>query len=305
MQYESVKDNCLERWQCDESDPRIEHFIQCFKDFNDKLPQDLDNCVEIMLMRFCYYSHMKMNNAYKLMHSELISTYNLDIDKSVFSVLKSQKPKLNSSYLYLFEYKMLNNLSKYSCIPELSDLFNSPNWNSIDNIVFVDDICGTGKTFNDFILSVKERIVNKTIYYVVIHIMAEAKERIERIAKDNDMEIIVVSHNTTKAAFSYDDLNKYKEQFIRGSNDLGIIRMKEILGFDYCSEEEHSYSESLVAFYENTPNNTLGIFWKNTEKNKPLFPREDDPKPQWQVMGKRKHQKSESNYFRITRDINE
>lgn len=42
---------------------------------------------------------------------------------------------------------------------------------NIKNIVFIDDFCGTGKTFKDYIESVGKIVQGKHIYYLVIHIM--------------------------------------------------------------------------------------------------------------------------------------
>ena len=61
-------------------------------------------------------------------------------------------------------------------------------------------------------------------------------------------------------------------------------------------------TEALVAFYNNTPNNTLPIFWTDVEDNKALFPRNDDEKPSWKMMKRDKELRSESNYLRKSRN---
>ena len=59
-------------------------------------------------------------------------------------------------------------------------------------------------------------------------------------------------------------------------------------------------AEGLVSFYNNTPNDTLGIFWKETNENEPLFPRNNDIRPKWRKMKKnRKYRKFQNaNNFR-------
>ena len=60
----------------------------------------------------------------------------------------------------------------------------------------------------------------------------------------------------------------------------------------------YSCTESLVAFFNDTPNNTLGIFWKNTDKNDALFPRNHEEKPAWMKFRENKKERMKSNYIR-------
>jgi hypothetical protein len=71
------------------------------------------------------------------------------------------------------------------------------------------------------------------------------------------------------------------------------IPEKEIFGFEM--------SESLMAFYNNTPNNTLGIFRYDTEKYKSIFPRKNDKRPLWQRMKEEKEIRKKQNYNAVVR----
>lgn len=93
-----------------------------------------------------------------------------------------------------------------------------------------------------------------------------------------------------------EELSENKEVFKKESRELGI-KEHEILGFQE--------TEALVAFYENTPNNTLGIFIKDTSKNKALFPRKIDHRPSFMDMKNRRERKKDNNYVCKSKARNE
>ena len=51
-----------------------------------------------------------------------------------------------------------------------------------------------------------------------------------------------------------------------------------------------------MAFYNNTPNDTLGLFWFMSKKNKPIFPRELEEKPGWKLSNEKKKRRSREQY---------
>ena len=285
---EDIRAYCISKWEASSSDERIKQFTNNYPAFMENKSPEMKKCIELLLKEFEYYSHNIVNDELFCLHNDLLRKYHLDIDVSLFAVLQSQRSTYNSSYEYLGEYKAINSLSKYNVVPELSSWFNKEYWGNVENIVFVDDFCGSGKTFIDYIESIKEHIRDKNIYYVVIHMMSAAKDRINDYAKSNNIDVTVVTYHITDAAFSInDELEASRDLFKEESSDLGI-KSSEIFGFDN--------TESLVAFHENSPNNTLGLFIKDTSENVALFPREIDKKPSLMTIKNKKKKKQESNY---------
>ena len=204
-------------------------------------------------------------------------------------MLKSQRGTINSSYEYLIEYKHLNGIAKYSIVPELNDIAQEY-WENIDNVILVDDFCGSGKTFIDYVSKNLSLLTGKHIVYVVIHVMKEAVLKIQSYAENKKIAVDIIYEKSQNAAFSIsDDISMKRECFKVESQKLDLCKDNDIFGF--------SDAESLVSFFNDTPNNTLGIFWKNTSKNKALFPRNIDDKPAWMRFKANKKQRSESNYY--------
>lgn len=51
-----------------------------------------------------------------------------------------------------------------------------------------------------------------------------------------------------------------------------------------------------MAFYTNTPNDTLGVFWLLSAKNKPIFERKKSKEPKWKKIKKEKKGRRKQQY---------
>jgi hypothetical protein len=91
----------------------------------------------------------------------------------------------------------------------------------------------------------------------------------------------------TKWVFDSEDCEKIKETFCKISRKRGISK-SFIFGRDNV--------QALMAFYNNTPNNTLGLFWMESIKNNPVFCRRKDIIPEWMEMKSNKQKRNMENY---------
>lgn len=285
---EKILSLCITRWN--DSDEKIEAFKKKLPQYLEQLSPQMREILSKLLEYFDYYSHQIVNGYLRQLHTEVMSYENVELGNSVFCVLKSQRGTINSSYEYLIEYRHLNGISKYSIVPDLHDL-TSEYLDNIENMILIDDFCGSGKTFIDYLETNKEIFSGKHVIYIVIHMMKEALERIQEYAIENQMNIDVISSKSGEKAFSItDDLKAKRECFKVEAQKLGLRKDTDIYGY--------SCTESLVAFFNDTPNNTLGVFWKNTDKNDALFPRNQEEKPAWMKLKENRKHRMESNYVR-------
>ena len=110
--------------------------------------------------------------------------------------------------------------------------------------------------------------------------MQNALDYIDEFKEKNSLKIKVNYSFIQNKAFNdpyFQNDQSLKNTFIGISKDLKIHN-DHILGFEE--------SEGLFAFYNNTPNNTLGLFWYDTDLYKSPFPRNNDVKPAWMSAGK-------------------
>lgn len=292
---ENIINDCITRWKTnDVNDLKIMRFSNVCEEYVSSLSLEMKDVFIELLKGFDYYSHGNVNERLIELHNKIIMNDNVNFDNSVFTILKSQRCTMNSSYEYLFEYKNLNQISKYSIVPDINDCIEKEYIQNIECIILIDDFCGSGNTFIDYLNKYKEYIKNKKIIYVVIHIMDKAYDIINEYATRNNLDIIILYHNKKCAAFEMSDFLKMKRSVFKSESEkLNLNDDNIIFGF--------RGTESLIAFFNNTPNNTLGIFWKQTNKNNPLFPREKEEKPSWMKFKTERKQRNSSNYYKSLR----
>lgn len=292
---ERIIDNYIKRWGANYEDDRIKYFVDNYNEFISNFSPEMKNYVNCLMEYFVYYPHDIVNREYVNLYNKLLSNYEINLNCTIFTALESKTGQLNSSYGCLNQFRLVNKISKKNFYALLDDIYKEKDWwNNIENIVFVDDICGSGDTFITFfeqndiekrILDIKE----KNIYYVTVHMMEQAKENIVKYANDNGIILMPVYANIADTAFSLDSyLVGIKKKFIEEAKTLGFKKEEEILGW--------KYAEALVSFYEDSPNNTLGIFIKDRKYNKSIFPREKGGDIPGFMLSTKRQQRNERNY---------
>ena len=285
-----IFEKCKRRWEIEQD---TENAFQRYPEWLGKMPEELAEIVNSLMPGFDYYTHQNVNKELVALHEKLQKMQGVEFENTIYCVLPNKEGRLNSGYEYIIEYRMLNRLSCHVVIPNLKEM-PKEDLDYIENIVFVDDFGGSGKTFKDYIMANKDIMRDKHIYYLVVHVMEKALKKIEELRIEAKLNISVLYGTCTPAAFerNFQPAERRKD-FKRLSVEYGLPE-KNVLGY--------KNTEALVAFYNNTPNNTLPIFWKDVEGNKALFPRNDDEKPSWKMMKRDKELRSESNYLRKSRN---
>lgn len=99
--------------------------------------------------------------------------------------------------------------------------------------------------------------------------MKNSLEIIKNFSKENNVRVEIKHHLLHSKAFKENYIfNKYNSDFelkFKEHERSKEISEKFLLGF--------KNSQALVAFYRNTPNNTLPTFWWTSSKWNGLFPR--------------------------------
>ena len=120
--------------------------------------------------------------------------------------------------------------------------------------------------------------------------MEYAIKKIEKYADSSNLSVTPVYIFSQKKAFErnlFED-NCIAKKSVKEISKKFKIPKSEHLGYDN--------SQSLIAFHNNTPNNTLGFIRYDTENYASLFPRRHDKKPDWQRMKKDRENRHKTNY---------
>ncbi len=295
---EKIVEDCKNRWGIIDSEARINEFETKLPDFLNEFSGEELEIIVPLIYDMVYYSHKKINTLLTELHSKVTSLSGYNENSTVFCVLKSKQGKINSSTEYMCEYWRLNKVNTYSVITNIDEL-DPLSWEYIDTVVLVDDFCGSGDTFIDFIKAHKNLVQRKNVVYAAIHMMQDAITKIEKFASNSRMNIKPVYCKSTDKAFDNLDNDDIRLKFLEISQKVGIVNEKnDVWGY--------KKTEALIAYYNNTPNNTLGLFRKDTEKNKAIFPRRNEMRPGWlRQMQEEKKRRQVSNYRRKAKSCNE
>lgn len=269
--------DCIDKWAKKEFDNRLEEAIDRFEEWEGDFDKDEGNIVSNLLKRFSYYSKKEIQDILKDLSDNSIERFGISNQDSVISVVRKTDGKLNSSYEYWMLHRMESGLSKkiyFDSIDGIDDTF----WENIRNVVYVDDCSGTGVQFVEFLKRQKKSLLNKHVILIVIEIMKEAKDYIFDYATQNSIYLDIIFYAEKDKAFK-ESKNMERDIFVKLS-EKHEINKSYIMGF--------KQAEALMAFYNNSPNDTLGIFWLLSKKNKPIFEREIEEEPGWKQISKGK-----------------
>lgn len=254
---------------------------------------------EILLELFAHSKYFSKRKVYKI----FLDFYKNLRDKghTFFTAIESQQIRQNSSHIYLNEFALVSGVPEYNVIPMLIGLAQKDleNLKYIKQIVFIDDIVGTGKTVEDYFKKIKEIIAGKKIFLWVVCITEYAKHRIEQYARENNIEIEICAYGVEKKAFQGGYIFDLEEA---SRNELIIADLEKRLWKDRQVEEDKKdefvlgkdKSQCLLSFYNDTPNNTLSSFWFCNDSWKPIFKRKKKQEPLW--LKDKKRERTNRNY---------
>lgn len=269
LNKKEVFEHCLNRWG--DSDKRTRYFCENYDEWFSQIPEDTQETVLELLELFEYYSQKKANQCLYELQPKLEAIKTFDADRALYTPLVSTKGIVNSSDEYLLTYRQLHDISKFKIVRDIKKYFKSSpeKFNETKSIVIVDDYCGSGESLKTFLANYQELLQNKHIFYLVTYIMEEALTQVQAIAHELHFEIEVVYINKGIRAFDHSvfatEADELRLRIKKESKKLNISK-RYLLG--------KYHTEALVAFYNDTPNNTIGIFWFDSDKYFSIFPRE-------------------------------
>lgn len=222
-----------------------------------------------ILSKFYYYSEERINSKVQVLYNNFVKDYPNDANVAVFSKIFKEFGTAYSDIVFT-SFWLYNNLKdstednlsqllEYDCVPEV--------------VAFIDDFSGSGDTFIttiDKLLDVSNAFSKTKVFFLVIHITEKALQTIQEFANKTGMVIRILYLEKTKEAFTPDYLFESNNARLFEKQYSAIYERffgldDYIFGFEAVA--------SLVAFQYNTPNNTLGLFWKDYAEFAALFPR--------------------------------
>ncbi len=227
-----------------------------------------------LIKQYNYYSRKHIEELLKQFYKKVTDDLRLVEDVTIYSRIEDDS-KIDSSNSFLEEFKVINEISNH--FSHAIEKLKEADFNEIENIVFLDDVIGSGNTVKTFFEENKSKLLKVNNFIFCIEVLDEAKDFLNEYFRENGFECKIISGNIHKKAFCedhiFDDRCKDYEQLLKDFEmNLwgGRKRNKNILGYEN--------SQATISFFRNTPNNTISSFWYQNKMWEGLFPR-DDRKP--------------------------
>lgn len=240
---------------------RIDTWLDAFRE--DERPLLLN-----LLGHFFYYSEKKIkekaSDLYKKFCAECIEA------ESVVYIPTIKQYGVGYSSLFFDNFWLVNSLYDHA----ERNIVGLLQENIIpERIAIIDDYSGTGNTIATTLtemICANEAVKTAQIYVVVQHITKRSFEFLHSLASSLSLNLHIVyldySEETFKPQYLFEMVEAEKKRLFYETICHRLdVEEKNILGYEHV--------QSLVAFYYNTPNNTLGLFWKDLDGFAALFSR--------------------------------
>ncbi|MDM5279899.1 hypothetical protein QUF95_21065 [Paenibacillus silvae] len=268
-----------------------------------------------LLKSFEYYTIQRVNKVFGELHAifsemnrDILHTYqnNAYLNTLFIPVYKKDGTRTSSFDMHGC-YRYTNQLSKHCFKTELSVVLEDETFpfEQIDNIVFIDDMIGTGSTMVKFVKSMMEQygerygLQSKRFFLIVLEACSHGVDIIEKYKEESGINLTLIYSKLHKKAFSEDhiffaeELEVSRRIIYELELRINNNNTRNVLGYEG--------SEALMSFYHNIPNNTLSSFWQENESIgwQPLFPRarHDNPFSKRKKLSEKHDLQKKSNYI--------
>jgi hypothetical protein len=259
-----IATSCIERWG---EDSKTQNFSGKLGRFVNQLGtnKELGRVFLDIVKHYNYYSRERLDQLMGKFYNVIVNELKLNENFTIYSRIEDDS-KIDSSNFFLEEFKILNNISNhFSYDIEKLDI---ENFDNIQNVIFIDDIIGSGKTVETFFKKNKKKLLKVNCFIFCIELLEEGKSHLEKFFEENDFKCEMICHNLHKKAFSEDHIfrENFKEsEMLLRDFESGLWRKnsKNILGYEN--------SQAIVSFFRNTPNNTLSSFGLKIKSGEDYF----------------------------------
>ncbi len=232
----------------------------------------------MLLKYFQYFDRKKIHDGFLEVY-ERYKLYEPEWEKTIYAPISPKIPIYNGTneFFHIFREVCKKEVKKTFVASQFRDFLKTFRISSISNYVLIDDIIGTGSTLKDFIEPLirenPEKFEGKKIYILCLVAHPKGLDKIEELKQELKIDISCIYTYKLKKAFENDEI--FKEEVERKQAKKILNMYEKRIAKRKIDVMGYKNSQGLVAFFYNTPNNTLSVFWEQEAKVKwnPLFPR--------------------------------
>jgi broad specificity phosphatase PhoE len=227
-----------------------------------------------LFLKLKYFNLTEVDRLCKALYAHLPEHVSADLDQAQFVGLGAAA---DSGGMLLYHYRVINNLPESNFITvdglrdHLAATYDRPS--RPRHLVFLDDFIGTGEQAIELLSrELKELLVMREFDYVGLHALVGFAESATRIKTATSVDVRV-SHTLTdkdKVFHEASDIlteDYFDRQRMKDTIEQYGKQLYPIAPLGYGG------TQALIAFYYNTPNNTLPVIWARSGSWRPLLPR--------------------------------
>ena len=244
------------------------------------------------LQRYSFFRAAEYKYGQKLLYSKLMSFLPNWKEKSfIFKIYKTEASYSDNSFN---DFWLVNNI-KNECKQNIEDY--EEYYEMLDNLIFIDDFIGSGNTIIKYlshIFTKHEMLKKKKIVLLAMYLTNSAELALKNFAMDRNIDLVIINYKKGDKFFK-------EGRYYSGQQLKDKITIYEKICDNASISKSFRYgyenSQSLFTICDNTPNNTLSIFWENNENYTSLMHRYNEEKSPLQKMidEKKKNKKSVKN----------
>lgn len=195
-----------------------------------------------------------------------------------------------SSSLLLYFFRQKNNISKDYFTESCQFLIENPENNDIENLVYIDDLSGSGSQATKNLSKIIDRIrairkksnTSIRISYFTLFATSDALRYLKDFEGEDNEKLFdrvdsIFELDSTYKVFSKDSRyisDKEESTFFKQLCKDNYLKKCQVEDIQTTGECGYGNTQLLLGFFYNIPNNTLPMFWSNNPPDwHPLFKR--------------------------------
>ncbi len=257
----------IRNWFDDREGAEFERKIdEWLAQFDDEEQDFLLECLE----NYSYFRAAEYRHAIKNLYKDFDSKNPNWKEHSKIFMMNRENGRVSNSNGFFVDFWKINNI-KNECKYELDQFKDC--FDLIDNIVFVDDYIGTGNSIVTYLENQLKKfpmLKFKSIHILCLYLTKSGELALKNYATDNTLSLKLYYYKKGDKFFK-------EGHYYSGNNLIEKIEMYSRIWDGKFTVPSYKFGygdiQSLCSINDNTPNNTLGIFWKKSSTYNPLFER--------------------------------
>lgn len=229
------------------------------------------------LKRYTFFRAAEYKYGQKILYSKLQDL--IPNWKETSFIFKVEKEGASYSDNLFNDFWFTNNI-KNECKQNLDSFSDS--FDLLSNIIFIDDFIGSGNTFIKYLTKIIQKysvLATKQIVILAMYLTRSGELTLKNYAVDRQLNLHILSYKKGDKFFKegkYFSGKQLQDKIALYQNICDKVLLTKQYRFGYED------TQSLFTICDNTPNNTLSIFWENNNKYNSLMTRYAEDKTQLQ-----------------------